>query len=72
MCIRDRNNTLIDIPPDRKVIVVYDDSLKKNKTKFVEYSDIDWDGSFERYEEYFGILQNLKSFVYQATTSQQV
>jgi len=43
----EKNNTLVDIPPDRKVIVVYDGSINKNKTKFVGYSDIDWGGSLE-------------------------
>jgi len=43
----EKNNTLVDIPPDRKVIIVYDGSINKNKAKFVEYSDIDWGGSLE-------------------------
>jgi len=43
----EKNNTLVDIPPDRKVIVVYDGSINKTKAKFVGYSDTDWDGSLE-------------------------
>jgi len=31
----EKNNTLVDIPPDRKVIVVYGGSINKNKAKFV-------------------------------------
>jgi len=34
----EKNNTLVNIPPDRKVIVVYDGSINKNKAKFVGYS----------------------------------
>jgi len=43
----EKNNTLVDIPPNRKVIVVYDGSINKNKAKFVGYSGIDWGGSLE-------------------------
>jgi len=43
----EKNNTLVGIPSDRKVIVVYDGSINKNKAKFVRYSDIDWGGSLE-------------------------
>jgi len=43
----EKNNTLVDIPPNRKVIVVYDGSINKNKAKFVRYSNIDWGGSLE-------------------------
>jgi len=43
----EKNNTLVDIPLDRKVIVVYNGSINKNKAKFVGYSDIDWGGSLE-------------------------
>jgi len=43
----EKNITLVDIPPDRKVIVVYHGSINKNKAKFVGYSDIDWGGSLE-------------------------
>jgi len=43
----EKNNTLVDILSNRKVIVVYDGSINKNKAKFVGYSDIDWGGSLE-------------------------
>ena len=45
--IIEKNNTLVDIPSNRKVIVVYDGSINKNKVKFVGYFDIDWGGSLE-------------------------
>jgi len=56
----EKNNTLVDIPPNRKVIVVCDGSINKNKAKFVGYSDIDWGGSLEDMKN----TQNLKPFVY--------
>jgi len=43
----EKNNTLVDIPPDKNVIVVYDGSINKNKAKFVGYLDIDWGDSLE-------------------------
>jgi len=43
----EKKNTLVDIPPYGKVIVLYDGSINKNKAKFVGYSDIDWGGSLE-------------------------
>jgi len=43
----EKNNTLVGIPPNIKVIVVYDGSITKNKANFVGYSDIDWGGSLE-------------------------
>jgi len=43
----EKNNTLVDLPPNRKVIVVYDGSINKTKAKFVGYSDIDWGDSLE-------------------------
>ena len=39
----EKNNTLVDILPNRNVIVVCDGSINKNKAKFVGYSDIDSD-----------------------------
>jgi len=67
-----KSNTLVDIPPNRKVIVVYDGSINKNKAKFVGYFDIDWGGSLEDMKSTSGYYKNLKPFVYQAITSQPV
>jgi len=50
----ENNNTLVDIPPNRKVIVVYDGSINKNKAKFVGYSDIDWGGTLEDMKSILG------------------
>jgi len=60
----EKNNTLIDIPPDRKVIVVYDGSINKYKVKFVRYSDIDWSGSCDDMKSTLGYYFSLGSGIF--------
>jgi len=67
----EKSNTLVDIPPDREVIVVYDGSINKHKTKFVGYSDIDWGGSLEDMKSTSGYCFSLGSGIFSWCSKKQ-
>ena len=65
----EKNNTIVDIPTDRKVIVVYGGSINKNK--FVGYYDIDWGGSLEDMNNTSGYCFSLGSRIFSWSSKKQ-